>query len=174
LMTWSGSLAHLIVGVGVILVGWIALEYLRRDRVSPGSWPANPVGLSLILLCTNQGHVLEYGVRMLRSILDRGGAIQGQVIVVDCGSEDDTASVAVRLAGALHGVEAVVADDAADCGSAQLLVRAHRRALYSLILCCTPVDARDWENACDLVAVFLQAGQNRPSREGDHWRELKQ
>lgn len=158
----SQSLAHLIVALGVVLVGWITVEYLRHDRTTHSLWPDDPVGISLVLLCRDQGEYLEYGVRRLRSILDGAGTVQGQVILVDVGSADDTGVVALRLADALHGVDAVVTDGPIVSVWAEAVVTAHRRALYPLILCYAPVDPCGWEKMCDLVAAFVQAGQNRP------------
>ena len=163
--TWSQSLAHLIVGLGVVLFGWITYEYVRRGMDSPSLWPGDPVGISLVLLCKDQGEVLEYGVRKLRSIMDRAGVVRGQVILADIGSADDTGVVSLRLAKTLRGVDAVVTDDPTVRGWAEVLVTAHRRALYPLVLCYAPDDTCGWEKTCDLLEAFLQAGQTRPTQE---------
>ena len=149
-------------GLGVALFGWITYEYVRRGWDLPSPFPGDP-GFSLVLLCKDQGELLEYGVRKLRSIMDRAGVVRGQVILADIGSEDDTAVVSLRLAETLRGVDAVATEDSTARGWAEVLVTAHRRALYPLVLCYAPDDNCGWEMTCDLLEAFLQAGQTRPT-----------
>ncbi len=121
-------LATALVVVRSLLLAWLAWRQRRADRRRPPvrmeSWPA----VSVLIAAYNEGKVVE---KTLRSVLDGDYAGEIEVVVIDDGSNDDTAAECQRIADVDSRVRVI---SQANAGKSAALRRALAAAVHEVIV----------------------------------------
>ena len=121
-------LATALVVVRSLLLAWLAWRQQRAARHRPpvemASWPA----VSVLIAAYHEGKVVA---NTLRSVLDSDYAGQVEVVLVDDGSKDDTASESQRIAAADPRVRVI---SQANSGKSVALRRALTEARHEVVV----------------------------------------
>ncbi len=126
---WTFMLiATALVVVRSLLLAWLAWRqqraHRRRPPVQMENWPA----VSVLIAAYNEGKVVA---KTLRSVLDGDYAGEVEVVVVDDGSQDDTAAECARIAA---GDDRVRVFSQANAGKSAALRRALAEARHEVIV----------------------------------------